>query len=114
MDAITRAIATALAADPGALDAMRHMLARLPPLGDAPYASAVWRERCLRLLREGEALSGVRTALVVHAAGNAPAMIEGYGPLLAWGTDRANWRQVARLLASHENLSAGGWGQPAR
>lgn len=113
MNDVTRVIAAALAADPAAREAMRRLLTRLPPMGDAPRGSAVWREGHLRLLRQAEALCGVRTALVVHAARHAPAAIEGYGALLAWAADRVDWRVVARLAMTRHAAGAARRGAPA-
>jgi hypothetical protein len=103
MDEVTRVIARALAADPAARDTMHQLVGRLAPNDGRHYASATLRARRLHLLREDKELRGVRTALVVYAAEHAPPSIEGYGPLLAWGVDRANWREVACLASSRQS-----------
>jgi hypothetical protein len=91
---ITRLITATLANAPAARDAMLRVLTRGVP------RAAVWNEVRLALLCESEPLRPVQTALVVYAAGHAPATIDGYRALLSWAADRTDWQAIAHALVS--------------
>lgn len=94
---ITRLITATLVDAPAAHDAMLRVLAR------GATRTAVWNEVRLALFCESEPLRPVRTALVVYAAGHAPATIDGYQALLSWAADRTDWQAIAHALVSGDS-----------